>query len=86
MDEDLDQRVRQRIKERGPLLAVGLPIMAFVAVKLAGHPESKALLVGAIMLAFVMFTLKVTEWFGVKVAAAMFFGLSAIVWLSIGSD
>ena len=42
------------LKRVMPIAAIGLSAATFVAIRLAGHPANKALLVAAIMLGFVL--------------------------------
>jgi len=79
--KDEDQALLERIKTRGPFLVAGLPIAAFVLIKVAGHTTTQALIVAAVMLGFTVFLLKVAAWFGLKIAAVICVGISAIMWL-----
>jgi hypothetical protein len=54
--------------------------VTFLVIKAAGHTYNQALLVAAIMFAFVIATFKLREWFGVNGFIAAMFALSFLLW------
>lgn len=83
MDEDERERTHLAWLARNmPLIASAMGGATYVAIRLAGHGNGKAVLVGAIMFGFVISIWKLREWFGVHgVIAIMTCAAAALWWL-----
>ncbi|QIE56879.1 hypothetical protein G5B40_16405 [Pikeienuella piscinae] len=74
------------LRRNAPGIAGIASIAAFVAVRLAGRAISDALLVAGIMLVFATFLIKLRQWFGVRIAAAVVGTLSFLLFLALHYD
>ncbi|WP_306028363.1 hypothetical protein [Stappia sp. MMSF_3263] len=81
MDEDERERTHLDWLARNmPLIASAMGGATYVAIRLAGHGNGKAVLVGAIMFGFVISIWKLRVWFGVRGAITAMGSLAVLLW------
>ncbi|WP_428697327.1 hypothetical protein [Stappia sp.] len=81
MDEDERERAHLVWLARNmPLIASAMGLAAYAAIRMAGHGNGKAILVGAIMFGFALSIWKLRLWFGIRGAIAVAGSLAVLLW------
>lgn len=81
MDEDERERAHLATLARNiPLVASALGLAACLVIRLAGHGNGKAILVGAVIVGFVLSIWKLRVWFGMPGSIAAMCSLAVLLW------